>query len=89
MLRSSPIIFPRRLYYADLMSKLGGAGDRFGDYLSCQSGHNQFTNTKFNRPIIKMSKSTHETSVGKRRRRDGGGGKVMGRGEVTHAITLM
>ena len=46
-------------------TKRGGAGDRFGDYLSvdcanlpCVSGHNQFTNTKLTRPITKISKSS-------------------------------
>ena len=46
------------------MIKLGGAGDSFGDFLCvdcaslpCVSGHNQFINTKFTRPIAKFSKS--------------------------------
>ena len=45
--------------------RLGGAGDRFGDYfcadctnLSCVSGRNQFTDTKLTRPITKISRST-------------------------------
>ena len=48
-------------------NKLGGAGDWFGDYLCvnwanlpCLSGRNQFTNTKFPRPITKISKSNYD-----------------------------
>ena len=48
------------------MTELGGAGDRFGDNLcvdcanlSCVSGHNQFTNTKFTRRVTKISKSIY------------------------------
>ena len=47
------------------ISKLGGAGDGFGDdlcvdyaNLPCASGRNQFTNTKFTRPNAQISKST-------------------------------
>ena len=46
--------------------KLGGAGDRFGDYLGvdcanliCISGNKHLTNTTFTRPIPKISKSSH------------------------------
>ena len=49
------------------MSKLGGNGDRFGDYLCvhcanllCISGGNQFTNTKFTGPDTQISKSNYE-----------------------------
>ena len=61
-----PIIsFP---YSSDLiseMSKQVWAGGRFGDslpmdcaILSCSGGRNQFTNTKFTRPIANISKSS-------------------------------
>ena len=47
------------------MSKLGGAGDRFGDYfcvdcakLPSVGGHYPFKNTTFTIPITNMSKST-------------------------------
>ena len=46
-----------------LVSRLGGSGDRFGDFLcvdranlSCVSGQNQFTHTKFSRPVTQFSK---------------------------------
>ena len=46
------------------VSRLGGPGDRFGDYLCVDcakvprvSGHNQFTNAELTRPITKISKS--------------------------------
>ena len=49
-----------------LISKVGGTGDRYGDYLCvkcnnfpCITGFSHFTNTKFTRPITKISKSTH------------------------------
>ena len=42
-----------------VIAKLGGAGDRFGDYLSVDcvnlpwvSGHNQLSNTKFRSLVI-------------------------------------
>jgi len=48
-----------------MMAKLGGAGDRFGDYLcvDCANlpdagGHDQFTNTKFTRPKAQISESS-------------------------------
>ena len=51
-------------------AKLGGAGDRFGDYLCldcpnllCVSGHDQFTNTKFTRPISQISKSNDDATA--------------------------
>ena len=50
--------------------KLGGAGDRFGDHLAVSCANvpslsecNQFTDTKFTRPVTKISKSIHEPSV--------------------------
>ena len=55
-----------KLANGELIDQLGGASDRFCDYLCvdcanmlCGSGHNQFTNTKINRPITKILKSTH------------------------------
>ena len=52
---------------ARVMAKLGGAGDRFGDYLCVHcadshyiSGSNQFINPKFTRPITKVAKSSLE-----------------------------
>ena len=46
-----------------MAAKLGEAGDRFGDYISvdcanlpCVSGRNPFANTKFTRPMTKISK---------------------------------
>ena len=49
------------------MGELGGAGDRFGDYLcvdgrnlSCVNGQNPFTNSKFTGPITKMSRSSSD-----------------------------
>ena len=46
-------------------AKVGGAVDRFGDYLYvdrahllCMGQHNQFTDTKFTRPTKKISKSS-------------------------------
>ena len=46
------------------ITKLGGAGDRIAGYLCmdcanlpCLSGSNQFTDTKFTRPIAKISES--------------------------------
>ena len=52
------------------LAKLEKAGDRFGDYLcvhctnlSCVSGCNQLINTKFNRPITKISKSNTDTAL--------------------------
>ena len=51
------------------MSKRGGAGGRFGDFLGvdCANlpylcGHNQFTNTKFTRPNTQISSSIHEAA---------------------------
>ena len=48
-----------------VLTNLRGAVDRFGDYLwvdcanlHCIRGRNQFANTKFTRPINKMSKSS-------------------------------
>ena len=48
-----------------VLTNLRGAVDRFGDYLwvdcanlHCITGRNQFANTKFTRPINKMSKSS-------------------------------
>ena len=50
---------------ASVGSKLGEDCDRFGDYLCvvcdslhCASGHNQIINTKFTKPITKISKSS-------------------------------
>ena len=50
-----------------LTTKLRGTGDRFGDHLCvhcdnlpCASGHNQFKNTTFTRPIPKISRSTYD-----------------------------
>ena len=50
-----------------IMSKHGGAGGRFGDYLfvdcanlPCISGRNQFINTKFTKHNTKISKSRNE-----------------------------
>ena len=60
-------------------SKLGGAGDRFGDYLYVDDanliwvrGHNQPTNwnTRFPRPNRKISKSTYKQKTEAARRED-------------------
>ena len=52
---------------AAVTTKLGGAGDRLGEYLSVDctnflslSGCDQFTDPKFTRPIAKISKSSHD-----------------------------
>ena len=51
--------------HASAMRKVAEVCDRFGDYvcvdwvnLPCVSGQNQFINTKFTRPINKMSKTS-------------------------------
>ena len=53
--------------------KLGGAGDKFGDYLCvdcanlpCVRGNNQVTNTTFTRPVTKISKSKPRSKITKR-----------------------
>ena len=60
------------------MNNLGGAGDRFGDYLCedcnnlpCVGGHHEFT--KFTKPTTKISKSMHEMTI------DDGGDRQTGR----------
>ena len=53
-----------------LMLNLRGAGDRLGDYcwvdcanLPSVSGHNRFADTKYTRPISKLSKSSNASRV--------------------------
>ena len=55
-----------------LVTKLGGAGDRFGDYIcvDCANlpyagGCNQFTDTKFTRPDAQVSESTRNKEEGR------------------------
>ena len=63
---SSLLTILDRFFLSSIIIKLGGAGDRFCDYLCldfanlpCPSGHNQRIQTKFTRPITNISKSTH------------------------------
>ena len=51
----------RKLHWLIMINKLGGAGDRFGDFLFAnlpsKSGQNIISNTKFSRPSPQILKS--------------------------------